>query len=115
MDKEYFIRLIRSKINEMRGTIKPDVKINVERKTSGGEEFILITSDECAACDFAKDVLKEEISEGVVRVVSIERDIEASELLDKLGVNVIPQLVVKTKSGLYCQMGREGKKIKCAN
>ena len=60
-------------------------------------EFILITGQGCPACGQAKEMLKDKIESGRVKVLDLMKDDEALNLIQKHDIRGVPKIILKDK------------------
>lgn len=81
-------------------------------------EIILIASTNCGHCEHAKEVLKNRISDGHIRVLNVENDNEGLALANEYGINAVPTFIIRNKStkiGEACNLSADAKKLICKN
>jgi len=74
-------------------------------------EFVLLTSKECPHCGEAKELLKDKINSGKVKVLDYESE-EGSKLVSKYGINEVPTIIHNNKK---CQLAADGSRLFCGN
>jgi glutaredoxin len=67
-------------------------------------QYWLVVSDGCPFCAETKENLMDEINSGEIRAVDIE-DIKGTEIINELGINEVPVLVVEMKPTFSSRSG----------
>lgn len=79
-------------------------------------EFTLITQEGCPHCIAAREILKDKISSGVVRVLDVAKDSGAMDLANKYNITAVPSILTKdkvTNITEVCELSGDGMKIIC--
>jgi len=84
----------------------------VEENTVEGQLF-LIGTDECPACDEAKDHFREDIKAGKIIVTSINEE-KGLKMVQALDIREAPTLVLEKEEGNVCLINSEGEVSRCA-
>ena len=66
---------------------------------SGGMSLVLLTTTDCKPCGVAKQLLTDRIEKGEVRVVNIQKDDWAADLVAKAKIVSLPKLMVIDSEG----------------
>lgn len=74
-------------------------------------KFVLLTSKECPHCGEARELLKDKINNGMVKVLDFESE-EGSKLVRKYGIEEVPTIIHNNRT---CQLASDGKKLFCGN
>lgn len=78
-------------------------------KIMSDNKFVLLTSKECPHCNEAKELLKEKINNGMIKVLDYESP-QGSELVSKYGIDEVPTIIYNNKK---CQLAADGSKLFC--
>ena len=72
-------------------------------------EAILLTEENCSACDFAKTALENDITEGKIRVCDLNNE-ECKQIGRSIDLKEVPAMVIEDENGklVQCEMGKEG-------
>lgn len=75
-------------------------------------EAILLTEDNCSACDFAKTALSVDIEQGKIKVCDLA-DEECKQIGRSIDLKEVPAIVVEDERGqlTQCEIGKEGDNI----
>ena len=70
---------------------------------------ILLTEENCGACAFAKEALKNDIEEGKITVCDLANE-ECKQIGREIGLKEVPAMLVPDENGklTQCEMGKEG-------
>ena len=70
---------------------------------------ILLTEENCGACAFAKEALKNDIAEGKITVCDLANE-ECKQIGREINLKEVPAMVVPDENGklTQCEMGKEG-------
>ena len=70
---------------------------------------ILLTEENCGACAFAKEALKNDIEAGKITVCDLANE-ECKQIGREIGLKEVPAMVVPDENGklAQCEMGKEG-------
>lgn len=83
---------------------------------SDNYEFTLITQEGCPHCLTIREILKDRISSGAVRVLDISNDKGAMDLANKHNITAVPSILVKdkaTNTTEVCELSGDGRKVFC--
>lgn len=92
---------------------RSEKKNDAHPKEEGVMKIYLLTSDDCEACDYVKRTFADDIEQGLIIPLSIERDEMARVLLESLNIEMVPQMVVEKPDGSYCLAKGPDKFVGC--
>ena len=108
--KQGFSNKVKQNINSAYG-IEPNSSDEVQEIPSP-PEAILLTEDNCSACDFAKTALSGDIEQGKIKVCDLA-DEECKQIGRSIDLKEVPAIVVEDEQGklTQCEIGKEGDNI----
>jgi len=84
--------------------------------SNDNNEIKVVVMTGCGHCDHFKEVNKDSIANGRIKVYDVAQSEEARRLADKFGINAVPSPIVKDKLTGFeqvCQITGNGKKLSC--
>lgn len=81
-------------------------------------DLTMITSEGCPHCAEAKELLKDKIESGRIRILDVSKDNDALELAKKYNVEAVPTVIVNdkiTNIGEACDLKRDLSGVICKN
>ena len=103
---------VRTALNSDFAGIEPNSSSDEVQEIEAPPEAILLTEENCDACDFAKTALSADIEQGKIKVCDLA-DEECKQIGRSIDLKEVPAIVVEDEQGKLtpCEIGKEGDNI----